>query len=87
MTQLSAGKKLEMDVQCVDFTAMCKFENWNAESLFGEDTLSFFLLTAEDFRLRNKISVNTVLGLRAKFSKQPHVVHKLTFPVDIEYLL
>lgn len=57
MTELSAGKKLEMDVQCVDFTAMGKFENWNAKSLFGGDTFSFFLLTVEDFHLRNKISV------------------------------
>lgn len=50
-------KKLQMDVQCVDFTATCKFEDWNATSLFGRDTFSFFLLTVEDFHLQNKISV------------------------------
>lgn len=57
MTQLSAEKKLEVDIQCVDCTATSKFENWDGKSLFGGDTFSFFLLTVEDFHLRNKISV------------------------------
>ena len=29
---------------------------------------------------------NAALGLRAKFSKQPHVVHNFTLPVDTEHL-
>lgn len=49
MTQVRAETKLEMDVQRTGFTVRCKVENWNAKSLFGEDTFSFFLLTVGRF--------------------------------------